>query len=242
MHSHLSEGPSLPRRLVAEAVGTGFLLAAIVGSGIMAERLAGGNVALALLCNTIPTGAILVVLITVFGGVSGAHFNPAVTAAFVVRQEIGAAIAAAYVGAQILGGIVGVWAAHVMFGETLIQFSQTVRSGPPQWFAEALATFGLVLAIFGALRWRPEAVAMCVGLYITSAYWFIASTSFANPAVTIARVLTDTFAGIRGIDTPGFVAAQLVGAVVAAQFCLWMFGGRQQTVESQDEASRSAAE
>ena len=223
---------SIARRLTAEAVGTGFLLAAIVGSGIMAERLAGGNVALALLCNTIPTGAMLVVLITVFGGVSGAHFNPAVTAAFLVRREIGAAPAAAYVCVQVVGGIVGVWAAHVMFGETLIQFSQTVRSGPPQWFAEALATFGLVLAIFGALRWRPEAVAMCVGLYITAAQWFIASTSFANPAVTIARVLTDTFAGIRGIDAPAFVLAQLVGEVVAALFCLWIFGGRDQVVDS----------
>lgn len=212
----------IERRLAAECVGTAFLLAAVVGSGIMAERLAGGNVAIALLGNTIPTGAILVVLITMLGPISGAHFNPAVTLAFALRREIGGADGAAYVAVQIVGGLLGVWAAHLMFAEPVFQASQTIRTGGAQWFAEMVATFGLVFTIFATLRARPEAVAMAVGLYITAAYWFTASTSFANPAVTIARGFSDTFAGIRPADVTLFVAAQLAGAVLAWLFCRWL--------------------
>ena len=203
------------KRLLAEGLGTGFLLATVVGSGIMADRLSGGNVAVALLGNTIPTGAILVVLITIFGPVSGAHFNPAVTLAFWMRKEIEAAEALAFVAVQIAAGILGVWAAHLMFAEPLFQLSTTNRTGPDQWFAEIVATFGLVLIIFGGIRHRAEAVPMLVGLYITAAYWFTASTSFANPAVTIARSLSDTFAGINPAHAPGFIVAQLVGAAIA---------------------------
>ncbi|MEZ5812059.1 MAG: MIP/aquaporin family protein [Rhizobiaceae bacterium] len=210
------------RRLAAEAIGTGFLLATVVGSGIMAERLAGGNVAIALLGNTIPTGAILVVLITMLGPLSGAHFNPAVTMAFLLRREIRAALAAAYVAVQVAGGIAGVWAAHLMFDEALIQFSTTARTGPPQWFAESVATFGLVFTILATLRAKPDAVAMAVGLYITAAYWFTASTSFANPAVTIARGMSDTFSGIMPGHVPAFIAAQLVGAAIAWAVCGWL--------------------
>ncbi len=172
--------------------------------------------------NTIPTGAILVVLITMLGPVSGAHFNPAVTVAFGLRREISVSDGALYVAAQITGGIVGVWAAHLMFAEPVIQASTTARTGGSQWFAEAIATFGLVFTILATLKTRPNAVAMAVGLYITAAYWFTASTSFANPAVTIARGLSDTFAGIRPIDVPMFVAAQLVGSVIAWAFCRWL--------------------
>ncbi|WP_306119684.1 MULTISPECIES: MIP/aquaporin family protein [unclassified Roseitalea] len=206
---------SLTRRLGAEFVGTAFLLATVVGSGIMAERLADGNVAIALLGNTIPTGAILVVLITMFGPVSGAHFNPAVTIAFALRGELDRGDGLAFIAAQLIGGIVGVWAAHLMFAETLIQFSQTARTGPAQWFAEWVAAFGLVLTILVTLKSRPQAVAMAVGLYITAAYWFTASTSFANPAVTVARGLSDTFAGIRPVDVPMFVVMQVAGGVCA---------------------------
>ncbi len=214
---------TLSRRLAAEAIGTAFLLAAVVGSGIMAERLADGNDALALLCNTLPTGAILVVLIAMFGGVSGAHFNPAVTAAFLSRKQITFALALAYLGAQVVGGIGGTWAAHLMFEEPVLQISLHARTGPAQWLAEVIATFGLVLTIFGTLRWRVDAVPLTVGLYITSAYWFTASTSFANPAVTVARALTDTFSGIQPVDAPAFVAAQFVGALLAAALAGWMF-------------------
>lgn len=213
----------MKRRLAAEALGTGFLLAAIVGSGIMAERLAQGNDALALLCNTLPTGAILVVLITTLGGVSGGHFNPAVTAAFLVRRQIAGSSAVAYWLAQVAGGVCGTWAAHLMFAEPLLQTSLQARTGPAQWLSEAVATFGLVFTIFGALRWRPESVAMMVGLYITSAYWFTASTSFANPAVTVARALTDTFSGIQPAHMPAFVAAQAAGALAAAWLTHWLF-------------------
>ena len=212
----------LVRRLVAEALGTGFLLATVVGSGIMAERLAGGNVALALLGNTIPTGAILVVLILIFGPLSGAHFNPAVTLAFGLRRAIPPGEAALYVLAQICGGIAGVWAAHLMFELPVLQASLNDRTGAAQWFAEVVATFGLLAAIFGALRWRPQAVCYAVGLYITAAYWFTASTSFANPAVTIARGLTDTFSGIAPAHVPAFVAAQLIGAVLASALFGWL--------------------
>ncbi len=217
------EAPAnLRRRLAAEALGTGFLLATVVGSGIMAERLADGNMALALLGNTIPTGAILVVLILIFGPLSGAHFNPAVTLAFALRREIAPADALAYVLAQIAGGIAGVWAAHLMFELPVLQTALQDRTGPAQWFAEFVATFGLLAAIFGALRWRPQAVCYAVGLYITAAYWFTASTSFANPAVTIARGLTDTFSGIAPSHVPAFVAAQLAGAVAAVAVFGWL--------------------
>ena len=198
------------------------MLAAIVGSGIMAERLAGGNEALALLCNSLATGAILVVLIAVFGPVSGAHLNPAVTVAFLSRGEVSAGSAIAYVGAQILGAVLGTWLAHAMFNETLFQVSLHDRQGAGLWLAEAVATFGLVLTIFGTLRWKPEATPLTVGLYITSAYWFTASTSFANPAVTIARSLTNTFAGIGPRGVPPFVVAQLLGAIAAAGLSLWL--------------------
>jgi glycerol uptake facilitator-like aquaporin len=198
------------------------LLAAIVGSGIMAERLAGGNEALALLCNSLATGAILVVLIAVFGPVSGAHLNPAVTVAFLSRAEVSAGSAIAYVGAQILGAVLGTWLAHAMFNETLFQVSLHDRQGAGLWLAEAVATFGLVLTIFGTLRWKPEATPLTVGLYITSAYWFTASTSFANPAVTIARSLTNTFAGIGPTGVPPFIVAQLLGAIAAAGLSLWL--------------------
>jgi glycerol uptake facilitator-like aquaporin len=213
---------SRSRRLAAEAVGTAGLLATVVGSGIMGDTLAGGNVAIALLGNTIPTGAILVVLILVFGPVSGAHFNPAVTLTFLLRREISAADAGLYVCAQVAGGIVGVFAAHGMFDLAILQTSTTARTGLPQWFAEAVATFGLVATILGAVRFRPEAVAYAVGLYITAGYWFTASTSFANPAVTVARSLTDTFSGILPAHAPGFIVAQLVGAVAATALFGWL--------------------
>lgn len=218
--------PTLSQRLGAEAIGTAFLLATVVGSGIMAERLAGGNVAIALLGNTIPTGAILVVLITMLGPISGAHFNPAVTLVFALKRQLAAIHGLAYVAVQVIGGVLGVWAAHLMFAEPVWQASLTERTGGSQWFAEGIATFGLVLTILATLKAREGAVAMAVGLYITAAYWFTASTSFANPAVTIARGLSDTFAGIRPVDVPGFVAAQLVAATVALWFCGWLLKGR----------------
>ena len=213
---------SSSRRLVAECLGTALLLATVVGSGIMAERLAGGNVALALLGNTIPTGAILFVLITMLGPVSGAHFNPAVTLAFWMRREIKLNEALAYVGVQIIGAIMGTLAAHAMFEEILLQTSTNIRNGPAQWLSEGVATFGLVATILGTLRWRPEAVPTAVGLYITAAYWFTASTSFANPAVTIARSLTDTFSGIAPENAPGFILMQFVGAAIATGLMAWL--------------------
>jgi glycerol uptake facilitator-like aquaporin len=213
----------LQRKLGAEFVGTAFLLATVIGSGIMAETLAGGNVAIALLGNTIPTGAILVVLIIIFGPISGAHFNPAVTLAFAVRRQIEPSTAVAFIAAQIAGGIVGMLAAHAMFEQPLLQASATVRTGPSQWFSEVVATFGLVTVIFGGIRWRPDAVAYLVGLYITAAYWFTASTSFANPAVTFARSFTDTFSGILPAHMPAFIAAQCLGALIAVGVCAWLF-------------------
>lgn len=213
---------SLSRRLAAEFGGTALLLATVVGSGIMAERLAAGNVAVALLGNTIPTGAILVVLITALGPVSGAHFNPAVTLAFLIRREIRVSTASLYLLAQVVGGIIGTLAAHAMFEEAMWQLSDHTRTGPAQWLSEVVATFGLVGTIFAALRWRPDGVAWMVGLYITAAYWFTASTSFANPAVTLARALTDTFSGIRPIDAPAFIIAQCVGAVLATLALTWL--------------------
>ena len=211
----------LSRKLAAEALGTSLLLATVVGSGIMAEKLSGGNMALALLGNTIPTGAILVVLITIFAPVSGAHFNPVVTLAFVLRREMLLGTAALYVAAQVGGAIIGVFAAHVMFGLDLIQASTTARTGLGQWFAEFVASFGLLTVIFASARNAPQAVAINVGLFITAAYWFTASTSFANPAVTLARSLTDTFSGIRPSDVAGFVAAQVVGVLMAVALDRW---------------------
>lgn len=187
----------------------------------MAERLADGNVAIALLGNTIPTGAILFVLITVFGPISGAHFNPAVSLVFALRRELPSALLAGYVLAQMAGGVAGVWAAHLMFEEHLFQFSLRERTGGAQWFAEAVATFGLVMTILLTLETRSRPVAAAVGLYITAAYWFTASTSFANPAVTLARGLSDTFAGIRPQDVIPFILAQCVGAVLAWRYCSW---------------------
>jgi glycerol uptake facilitator-like aquaporin len=215
--------PSPGQRLAAEWLGTAFLLAAVVGSGIMAQKLAGGNVALALLCNTIPTGAILVVLILIFGPVSGAHFNPAVTLAFAARRELPWRMAGFYLIAQILGAVAGVWIAHLMFELPVWQFSLTVRTGGGQWLAESVATFGLVLTIFGCIARAPTAVPYAVGLYIISAYWFTASTSFANPAVTIARSLSDTFAGIAPGGVPGFIFAQLLGGYLAVLLARWLW-------------------
>ncbi len=209
------------RRLAAEAVGTAMLLAVIVGSGIMADRLAGGNQALALLGNTLPTGAILVVLILVFGPISGAHFNPAVTLSFALQKAIAPRAAFLYVGAQLFGGILGVVLAHFMFAEPLLAVGVNERTGPGQWAAEAVATFGLLAAILGCLRTRPEAVPWAVGLFIAAGCWFTSSTSFANPAVTVARAFTDSFTGIRPLDAPAFIAAQLVGAVLATALFAW---------------------
>jgi len=215
--------PSLPQRTFCEWLGTAFLLAAVVGSGIMAQKLAGGNVALALLCNTLPTGAILVVLILVFGPLSGAHFNPAVSIAFALRGKVRWSTTAIFIVAQILGAVGGVWMAHLMFDLPLWQLSATTRTGPGQWLAEAVATFGLVLTILGCMARTPASVPYAVGLYITSAYWFTASTSFANPAVTIARSLSDTFAGIAPSGVAAFVVAQLAGMLAAVGLSQWLW-------------------
>jgi glycerol uptake facilitator-like aquaporin len=215
--------PSVARRIAAEALGTAILLATVVGSGIMAQRLAGGNLALALLCNTLPTGAILVVLILIFGPVSGAHFNPVVSLAFALRGEGSWRMFAAYASAQLAGAVIGVWAAHLMFDLPVLQFSSTIRSGPGQWLAEAIAAFGLLLTIFGCLASSRGAVAYAVGLYIVAAYWFTASTSFANPAVTFARSLSDTFAGIAPSGVAAFIIAQTIGALAATAFGKWLW-------------------
>jgi glycerol uptake facilitator-like aquaporin len=211
-----------PRRLAAEGLGTALLLAIVVGSGIMGERLAAGNDALALLGNTLATGAGLVVLITIFGPLSGAHFNPAVTLAFALRREISWRLALVYVLAQIAGGVLGVLGAHAMFAEPILQVSTKLRDGPAQAFSEFVATFGLIGAILGTLRFRPDFTPVAVGLYITAAYWFTASTSFANPAVTVARALSDTFAGIAPSSAPAFIAAQLLGALAAVAAFGWL--------------------
>ena len=212
---------TLPRRLTAEFLGTAFLVGTVVGSGIMADKLT-DDVALALLGNTLPTGAILVVLITILGPISGAHFNPAVSFAFFLRREMQLPEMAAFMTAQIAGGVVGSIVAHLMFALDPVQISQTVRTGPDQWFAAVVATFGLVGVILGGLRFRPEAIPTLVGLYITAAYWFTASTSFANPAVAIARSLTDTFSGIRPADLPGFITAEFLGAALAVALFGWL--------------------
>jgi glycerol uptake facilitator-like aquaporin len=208
--------------LAAEFLGTAILLATVIGSGVMGERLSGGNDALALLCNTLPTGAILVVLITMLGPISGAHLNPAVTMVFLLRREMTLRGSGAYIGAQVLGAMLGVLAAHAMFDLPLLQLSVKIRSGAAQGFAEWVAAFGLVMTILLTLRAKPESVAMSVGLYITAAYWFTASTSFANPAVTIARAFSNTFAGIRLADVPVFITAQLIGAICAFWLCRWL--------------------
>jgi glycerol uptake facilitator-like aquaporin len=207
--------PSLAQRVFCEWLGTALLLATVVGSGIMAERLAGGNLAIALLGNTIPTGAILVVLITILGPVSGAHFNPAVSLVFAARRELPWIELGPYVAAQCLGAIAGAVLAHLMFDLAPLVIGTQARTGPSQWLAEVVATFALVLTILGGLRFAPSSVPWLVGLVITAAYWFTASTSFANPAVTLARGFTTTFAGIALGDVPGFVIAQLIGAAAA---------------------------
>ena len=213
---------SLARRATAEAVGTAFLLAAVVGSGIMGERLAGGNVAIALLANTLATGAALVALILTFGGISGAHFNPAVSLADAWQGGLAWRHVPAYICAQVLGAIAGVAIAHLMFGLPLFSASRHVRAGGAQIFSEFVATFGLLLVIWGCDRYRSQAVPFAVAAYITAAYWFTASTSFANPAVTLARSLSDTFVGIRPMDTPGFIMAQLAGAAAATILFRWL--------------------
>ncbi len=213
---------SLARRVVAEGLGTTLLLAIVIGSGIMGERLAGGNVGLALLANTLATGAGLAALILTFGPISGAHFNPVVTLADAAQRGLPWRDAWFYIAAQILGAFVGVAAAHLMFGEPLFSVSQHVRAGPAQWWSEFIASFGLLTVIWGCARHRAETVPFAVGAYIIAAYWFTASTSFANPAVTLARAASDTFAGIRPQDVPGFVAAQLLGAVAGTAVMRWL--------------------
>lgn len=210
------------RRLVAEGIGTAMLLATVVGSGIMGEQLAGGNVAIALLANTLATGAALVTLILTFGSVSGAHFNPAVSFADASQGGLSFREALAYAGVQIAGALLGVLAAHVMFDQPLFSLSRHTRAGFPQVFSEAIATFGLLSVIWGCARRRSAAVPFAVGAYITAAYWFTASTSFANPAVTIARALSDTFAGIRPADVPGFILGQALGATAATVLFRWL--------------------
>ena len=214
---------SIARRAVAEALGTAILLATVVGSGIMAEKLSGGNVAIALLGNTVPTGAILVVLIQMFGPVSGAHFNPAVSVAFALRRELRWTDAGLYIACQFAGAILGVWAAHMMFELPVWQVSAHVRTGPGQWFAEGVATFGLILTILGCLSCSKASVPYMVGLYITAAYWFTASTSFANPAVTVARSMSNTFAGITPSGVPGFILAQMAGMLVGVLLGGWLW-------------------
>ncbi|MBO33586.1 MAG: MIP/aquaporin family protein [Rhodospirillales bacterium] len=214
---------SLSRRLFAEALGTAFLLAAVVGSGIMGDQLSGGNIAIALLANAIATGAILVVLILIFGPVSGGHFNPAVTVSFVIQKEIGIGLATAYIIVQCIGAIAGVMAAHVMFGEPLLTSSTTLRTGLGQWTGEFIATFGLIATIIGCVRTRPEVVAYAVGIFITAGYWFTSSTSFANPAVTLARSFTNTFSGINPAHMPLFIVVQLAAAVVVTVVFVWLY-------------------
>ncbi|MEI9932332.1 MAG: MIP/aquaporin family protein [Rhizomicrobium sp.] len=214
---------STSRRIFAEALGSAFLLAAVVGSGIMGERLAGGNAAIALLANTLTTAAALAVLINIFGPISGAHFNPAVTLFFCLRREIEPKLAVLYVVAQFVGAILGVWAAHAMFAMPILETAEKLRDGPAQWWSELVATFGLILTIAGAVRYTPQAAAYLVPLYIGAAYWFTASTSFANPAVTVARAMTDSFAGIAPHSVPGFIAAQIAGALAGYALTRWLF-------------------
>jgi glycerol uptake facilitator-like aquaporin len=211
------------RATFAEALGSFFLFATVVGSGIMAEQLSGGNVAVALLGNTLATGAMLFVLITMLGPISGAHFNPAVSLVFRLRGEIGTGLAAGFVAAQLVGGVAGVWTAHLMFDLPILQFSEKTRSGVGQWTGEFIATFGLLLTILGTIRVRREWVPASVALYIVAAYWFTSSTSFANPAITVARSLSNSFAGIAPADVAAFVGAQLAGAIAAFAVGRYLF-------------------
>ncbi len=235
----MSEPANLARRAASEALGTAFLLAVVVGSGIMGERLAGGNVAVALLANTLATGAGLVALILTFGPISGAHFNPVVTLADAWMGGLRWRHVPVYLGAQVAGAFGGVIAAHVMFGEPLLSASRHVRSGPAQLVSEFIATFGLLAVIWGCVRSRPSAVPFAVGAYITAAYWFTSSTSFANPAVTLARAATDTFAGIRPIDAPGFIAAQLAGAAAATALFKWLVPPAASAQTPEGDSARS---
>jgi glycerol uptake facilitator-like aquaporin len=228
-------GYDMPRRLVAEALGTALLVATVVGSGIMAETLT-KDTALALLGNTLPTGAILVVLITILGPISGAHFNPAVSLVFALKRELAAGDAALYIGAQVVGGILGTMIAHGMFALPLLDASMKARTGAAQWFAEAVAAFGLVATILAGIRFQRAAVPWLVGLYITAAYWFTASTSFANPAVAIARSLTNTFSGIRPRDLPGFIAAEFCGAIVGLMLMAWLLRSSKEAPPFNPEA------
>ena len=216
----------MARQLFSEWLGTFFLVAVVIGSGIMAERLADGNLALALLGNTLATGAILVVIILIFSSISGAHFNPAVTLVFLIRQEIDTRTALYYSVVQIMGGISGALVAHIMFELPLIEASSTARTGVSQWVAEFVATFGLIASILGCLKTRPEAIPYAVGLFISAGYWFTSSTSFANPAVTIARTMTNTFSGIAPVDAPAFILTQLFSASVAAVVLGWLFADK----------------
>ncbi|EGF91412.1 major intrinsic family protein [Asticcacaulis biprosthecium C19] len=229
---------TISRKLFAEGLGTALLLAIVVGSGIMGESLAGGNTAIALLGNTLATGAGLVVLITIFGPISGAHFNPVVTLAFAARREIGVKPAIGYILAQVAGAIIGVWMAHAMFGQALVQVSTKLRDGPSLAFSEAVATFGLMATIFGCVRFKPDFTPMAVGLYITSAYWFTSSTSFANPAVTLARSLSDSFAGIAPSSVPVFIAAQGAGAALGVIVFGWLLSPPALSNSSQVESEQ----
>lgn len=222
---------TLSRRIVAEALGSFFLFAGVIGSGVMAEALAGGNVAIALIGNTAATGAILFVLIAMLGPISGAHFNPAVTLAFALRREFPWREVAPYIAVQIAAGALGAFAAHLMFDMAILQFSAKARAGVGQWTGELIATFGLILTILATLRHRPAAVPASVALYITAAYWFTSSTSFANPAITIVRSLSNSFAGIAPADVPAFIAAQLVGMVLAVWLCRWLLKAEPQDAE-----------
>jgi glycerol uptake facilitator-like aquaporin len=228
-------GYDMPRRLVAEALGTALLVATVVGSGIMAETLT-KDTALALLGNTLPTGAILVVLITILGPISGAHFNPAVSLVFALKRELTAGDAALYIGAQVVGGILGTMIAHGMFALPLLDASMKARTGAAQWFAEAVAAFGLVATILAGIRFQRAAVPWLVGLYITAAYWFTASTSFANPAVAIARSFTNTFSGIRPRDLPGFIAAEFCGAIIGLMLMAWLLRSSKEAPPLNPEA------
>ena len=230
----MSVTSALIRRLAAEALGGALLLATVIGSGIMAEELAGGNLALALLGNTLATGAILIVLVLALGPISGAHFNPAVSLVFALRRELTVDLCALYAAAQIAGAMVGVLLAHSMFDQPLFQLSTTVRTGPGQWLAELVATFGLVGTILCVGKSRPASVAYAVGLYIAAAYWFTSSTSFANPAVTAARALSDTFAGIEPASAPAFVIAQFAGALIAFWFFGWLLESRADSLRRGD--------
>ena len=220
------------RKLFAEFLGTALLLAIVIGSGIMGESLAGGNIAVALLGNTLATGAGLVVLITVFGPISGAHFNPIVTLVFAARRDIGMGLALGYVVAQVTGAVAGVWAAHEMFGQAIFQVSTRLRDGPAQAFSEGVATFGLIATILGCIRFKPDYTPVAVGLYITSAYWFTASTSFANPAVTLARSLSNTFAGIAPQSVLAFIVAQSAGAITGVIVLGWLLAEQKPTIST----------